>query len=83
LIHGCGSNLLAKKQRTLIGIIDMLRFVVLQLDTDVVVDFLEGFVSLLKKSMKVLKFILLLFVLFLFQFAMVDDVFCDLNLLKD
>lgn len=61
----------------------MLRFVVLQLDTDVVVDFLEGFVSLLKENMKVLKFILLLFILFLFQFAVVDDVFCDLNLLKD
>jgi hypothetical protein len=83
LIHGCRSNLLAKKQQTLIGIIDMLRFVVLQLDTDVVVDFLEGFVSLLKENMKVLKFILLLFILFLFQFAVVDDVFCDLNLLKD
>jgi len=61
----------------------MLRFVVLQLDTDVVVYFLEGFVSLLKENMKVLKFILLLFILFLFQFAMCKDVFCDLNLLKD
>jgi hypothetical protein len=83
LIHGCGSNLLAKKKRTLIGIIDMLRLVVLQLDTDVVVDFLEGFVSLLKEYMEVLKFILLLLVRFLFQFAMVEDVFCDLDLLKD
>jgi len=83
LIHGCGSNLLAKKKRTLIGIIDMLRLVVLQLDTDVVVDFLEGFVSLLKAHMEVLKFILLLLIRFLFQFAMVEDVFCDLDLLKD
>jgi len=83
LIHGCGSNLLAKKKRTLIGIIDMLRLVVLQLDTDVVVDFLEGFVSLLKEYMEVLKFILLLLIRFLFQFAMVEDVFCDLDLLKD
>ena len=83
MIHGCGSNLLAKKKRTLIGIIDMLRLVVLQLDTDVVVDFLEGFVSLLKEYMEVLKFILLLLVRFLFQFAMVEDVFCDLDLLKD
>ena len=61
----------------------MLRFVVLQLDTDVVVDFLEGFVSLLKEYMKVLKFVVLLFILLLFQFALVEDVFCDLNLLKD
>lgn len=83
MIHGCGSNLLAKKKRTLIGIIDMLRLVVLQLDTDVVVDFLEGFVSLLKEYMEVLKFILLLLIRFLFQFAMVEDVFCDLDLLKD
>jgi hypothetical protein len=52
----------------------MLRFVVLQLDTDVVVYFLEGFVSLLKENMKVLKFIVLLFILFLFQFAMVEGV---------
>ena len=83
MIHGCGSNLLAKKKRTLIRIIDMLRLVVLQLDTDVVVDFLEGFVSLLKEYMEVLKFILLLLIRFLFQFAMVEDVFCDLDLLKD
>ena len=61
----------------------MLRLVVLQLDTDVVVDFLEGFVSLLKEYMEVLKFILLLLIRFLFQFAMVEDVFCDLDLLKD
>ena len=61
----------------------MLRLVVLQLDTDVVVDFLEGFVSLLKAYMEILKFILLLLISFLFQFAMVEDVFCDLDLLKD
>ena len=61
----------------------MLRLVVLQLDTDVVVDFLEGFVSLLKEYMEVLKFILLLLIRFLFQFAMAEDVFCDLDLLKD
>lgn len=61
----------------------MLSFVVLQLDTDVVVYFLEGFVSLLKEYMKVLKFVVLLFILLLFQFALVEDVFCDLNLLKD
>ena len=83
MVHGCGSNLLAKKKRTLIRIIDMLRLVVLQLDTDVVVDFLEGFVSLLKAYMEVLKFILLQLIRFLFQFAMVEDVFCDLDLLKD